>query len=152
MLDERCIFVNTDCATSEEVLNYMGSRLYQLGYVKESFTKAVIERESMYATGLDTEEIKTAIPHTDSVHVNETTIAVMTLRKPVLFESMDQDGAMLHVEVVFMLAIREPEKQLEMLGAVLNIIQDKQLLYALRHAADAKEVVKRLTDKISESR
>ncbi len=43
---EETIFLGVDRKTYKEVLEYIGSKLTKLGYVKETFTDALLKRDS----------------------------------------------------------------------------------------------------------
>jgi len=70
-LDESLILTDLEVTDKEELLKMMGTNLMEKGLVKESFIKAIIEREKNYATGLPTKSVSVAIPHTDPEHVNK---------------------------------------------------------------------------------
>ena len=70
--------------TDEDVLRATAAELFAEGYVKESYSDAIIEREKKYPTGLPTGEICVAIPHTDPEHVNDAAICLSILEKPVI--------------------------------------------------------------------
>lgn len=103
--DESLIFTDIDVNSREELLRTMATNLFRKGLVKESFIDAVIEREKTFATGLPTNGISVAIPHTDSEHVNKKAISVAILKEPVKFGVMGEIGAETPVQIVFMLAI-----------------------------------------------
>ena len=50
------------------------------------------EREKVFSTGLNFEEMGIAIPHTDSIHVNRQAIAVGILKEPVKILSYGYAG------------------------------------------------------------
>lgn len=54
---------------SDTLIVKMGNMLLTQGFVKESYTKAVQEREKIFPTGLKLKKISVAMPHTDSIHV-----------------------------------------------------------------------------------
>lgn len=72
--------------TDKEVLKQMASALQEEGYVKETFSDAIIQREISFPTGLPMGGINVAIPHTDPEHVNKAGFCLGILDKPVTFK------------------------------------------------------------------
>lgn len=126
------------------VLDDISQLLYKNGYVKESYTQAIKEREAIFPTGLNTTTFGIAIPHTDSKHVNEATIAVGVLKKPVTFQEMGAEDVEVPVRLVFMLAIKEPDKQLETLQSVISLIENEEKMNALVHSENESDVIQLL--------
>lgn len=135
--------------TFEEVLEHLGSLLYQYGYVKESYTKAIIEREKVYPTGLPTKP-GVAIPHTDSIHTNELAIAVAILDKPVLFYEMGSDKSKtVDVSVVFALSVPDPEEVIQRLQLLFSVIQEPSFLSTLINYKERDEISNYLNEKLN---
>ncbi|AVD36578.1 PTS sugar transporter subunit IIA [Clostridioides difficile] len=128
IISSNLIFKNIEVSNNEDALKFLGQRLFDEQYVKASYIQAVIAREKKYATGLPTEIYGVAIPHTDIVHVNEPGIAIGILNKPVKFIMMGTDDTEIDVKVVFMLAVKEPQEQLQLLEKLMTIFQDKNIL------------------------
>lgn len=123
--------VSLSGATDQEVLKQMASVLQEEGYVKETFSDAIIQREISFPTGLPMGEINVAIPHTDPEHVNKAGFCLGILEKPVTFNVMATEGEQVEVSIVFMLAIKRKEEQLENLQKLISICQDQEMLKAL---------------------
>ena len=100
----------------ESVIEELGSIMCKKEYVKETYINAVLERERTLPTGLDIGEMCVAIPHTDSKHVNESNVAVGILKNPVKFNSMIDPKDRLDVELVFLLAVKNPDSQVTVKG------------------------------------
>ena len=132
-----CTFCETD---KEMLLSKMSDVLYEHGFVKASYQEAVIEREKNFPTGLPTAGISVAIPHTDSDHVEKEGFLVGVLERPVTFEIMASNQEYVDVELVFMLAIKEPEQQLVMLQRLIALCQDEKNLQLLKQGQQIDEV------------
>lgn len=115
--------VNTDL----DVLAYMGSKLIEKNYVKSTFIDSIIGREKEFATGLDVGFTGIAIPHTDSEHVNNPVIAVLTLDKPVTFKQMG-DMQAVEVSLICMLALKEGDVHIEMLQKLMQLFQKEEAI------------------------
>lgn len=132
-----CKFDETD---KEMLLKKMSDVLYEHGFVKDSYQSAVIEREKNFPTGLPTAGISVAIPHTDSDHVEKEGFLVGVLEHPVTFEIMASNQEYVDVELVFMLAIKEPQQQLVMLQRLIALCQDEHNLHLLKQGKQMDEV------------
>lgn len=142
-LRESLIFLDTEEMPDRDgILNKMGNALVREGYVKDTYRKALIQREKQFPTGLDIYGIGVAIPHTDSCHVNKAGTALGILKNPVLFRHMEDESIIVKVRVIFMLAVLRPEPHLERLNSVLNIIQDVGVLERLLSADQRKDVIR----------
>lgn len=142
---EELIFLDVDKDKNVEVLEFMANELVDKGYVKPSFLEGVLEREKNYPTGLDTGDIKVAIPHTDSEHVLESCIAVGVLEKPVVFKDIVDPNGMVDVDIVFILAIAEAENQVQVLTKLMSIFSEKELLNNI-YNSDKEGIYKILKD------
>ena len=155
-IDEGNILVKARAASAGEIIRRLGDLLYQNGYVKDSFTQAVLDREAIYPTGLQTQLLGFAIPHTDTVHVNRPAVAVATLEGTVDFQAMDNPEVPVPVSIVMMLAISDPKSVVNVLRKVISILENEPALRGLAAASSPGEVreiifdhIKSLADKIS---
>lgn len=125
-----------DVQNSNDVIKELGGIFLESDLVKETYINAVLEREQTMPTGLNTGTINVAIPHTDSEHVNESALALATLKKPVKFRLMDDPTKEVDVEIVFLLAVKDPMEQLGLLRKLMSIFQDDKLIYKMKNAQD----------------
>lgn len=134
MLRKELIKLNMNCRDSQEAIRTLAETFVKYGAVKESFVDAVMEREKNYPTGLPAVAYDIAIPHTVSKHVIEPAMAVGILNKPVEFHQMGSPEIILHPQVLFMLAISDPKEQLSLLRRIMKLLQNKELLIAVKNA------------------
>lgn len=135
------VLVGIEASTRCEVLATMSSNLFRQGYVQESYIQAIQEREIHYPTGLPAAEIGVAIPHTDAVHVNRAAVSIGILKKPVLFQMMGNPNQIVEAEIIFMLAIKEPQEQINMLQKLSSLFQNRTLLRNLRKTVKREQAV-----------
>ncbi|GGE08349.1 PTS galactitol transporter subunit IIA [Marinithermofilum abyssi] len=145
-MDESLILQDIQVDTKEEVLQLMASTMQEQGVVKESYIQAVIDREHHYATGLPTQGLSVAIPHTDKEHVNRKSLSVGVLTEPVDFVIMGEDEQSTPVKLVFMLAMDESHAQLSLLQKLMGVFQDKELLAYLASERDKTKIIAALRD------
>ena len=143
-LNEELVFRNVQAKTDSEVLAFLASEMYKKNYVKEEYILAIQEREKEYPTGLPSTPPGIAIPHANYEMVNKTTLAIATLKDPVLFHNMENNNEQLPIQIVIMMAIGEPHGQVEMLQKIVGIIQDEPLRQEMIRAGNDTELLELL--------
>lgn len=125
----------------DEVLHEMADYLNSIGVVKGTYGDSVIERENKYPTGIDTEPIPVAIPHSEREEVIKTAILVgQTRENGVRFQKIEGDGAWIHSKVIFMLAVDTDQGQLEVISQLMDVIQDPDVVQRIAAAETAEEI------------
>lgn len=132
-----------------EIIRALACPLINDGMVVSDFADHVIAREQTFPTGLPVEPVGVAIPHTDHKHVRRNAISVGILTEPVNFEDMSGEPELVPVRVVFMLALGESNKQLNVLGWVMDVIQDSDFMQQLLVMND-DEIYQSIYTRISE--
>lgn len=127
--------------TRDDVLNEMAGYLAAKGAVKETYGAAVIERENTYPTGIPSEPIGVAIPHSERRDlVLDTTILVAKLAQDVRFQRIDDADLQVGVRVIFMLAVDSNQGQLETIATVMELVQDEKLIQKIVEATSPEEI------------
>jgi PTS system galactitol-specific IIA component len=140
-LNETLCFAGLTMEDSESILRFLSKILFDKGFVKEGFEEAVIKREKEFPTALPTSGYKVAIPHTDSEYVNKSVISIASLQEPVLFNVMGEPEKTLPVSVIFLLVIKEKEKQVEVISELIEkIIKDEKLIEKIATSARGEEI------------
>jgi galactitol PTS system EIIA component len=147
-LHREAICLQLTVETSEEVIRLLGTKLHALGYVKDGFIEATLEREQNMPTGLPLGgDINAAIPHVDIDYVNSPALGLATLTKPVTFHNMVDADEEVPVRLVIMLALEQPKSQIEMLQQVSRILQRPEIVDQLINASTPDEVFRILSAK-----
>lgn len=137
---EALIITPLQAENSTEAIQILGERLHLGGFVKDTFVKAVLEREKTFATGLPTPKIQVAIPHADIEHVLRSALAIGVLEEPVPFGEMGNPNSVVDVKIVCMLAVTQSETLVSLLQQLVGIFQDVEVLKSIVEAADAAEI------------
>lgn len=146
LLDERLVFIDADVHTSEEAICLMAGRLQECGYVEEGYAEMVIEREKVFPTGLPGKAMSIAIPHTDPTLVNKPAIGVIVPSESVEFDMMGEPGTKLDVKLIMPLVIKNSDQQIELLKAMMHVIQDSERLTKIRASKDRAEILDLLSE------
>lgn len=140
-LDEKLIMIQVKAETKEEILELLAKRLEQAGYVRNTYLNAVAEREKKFPTGLPTEPIAIAIPHSDAEHCIQPAIAVATLQTPVVFGLMGDDQATVDAQIIFMLALDKNEAQAEFLCRFSDLFKNGEALIKISKSLNSTDII-----------
>ncbi|QIK68955.1 transcription antiterminator [Erysipelothrix sp. HDW6C] len=99
LVDERFFYTDLDFETPEAVIRFMSQDLVKEGYVPDSFTKSVLDREKMSSTSFD---YALAIPHPLKMESKQSIISIGILDKPIMWGTFQ-------VKLVILLAITESD-------------------------------------------
>ena len=143
-MDKDFIVLQLQAQNSAEVICQLGMLLLRKGCVKQGYIEAVLQRETKLPTGLELPNFSVAIPHTNPEHVRKAAFAVGVLAKPVPFHCMVAPDVTTDVHIVFLLAIKDPDKQVELLQKLMALFQNPSLLDGLRRAKTKEEIATKL--------
>lgn len=146
ILHEELVLLDFEASSKEDLLVRLGEVLVAKGYVKPSYIEGVLERERNYPTGLKTEGVQVAIPHTDAIHVNKPAVLVAKLKTPVVFNEMGNDSNEVEAKIIFMIAMKKAHEQLDMLGSLMEVFSNTEKLMRLDNSNDRSEVIKLLSN------
>lgn len=140
LFDRKVAAFHCDCVNYEEVIKLGSSLLLSVGTVKDTYEQNVLDREERFPTGIPTDSIGVALPHTDSEHVNTSQIAFLSLARPVMFRYMADKSTDVPVSLVFMIAMREPHEQVGILKNLMGLLRDRKALAALQACTDKTDL------------
>ncbi|MBS7527604.1 PTS sugar transporter subunit IIA [Fusibacter paucivorans] len=143
LITENLILTEVNCVSKEEALKLLFDKLFNHGYVKDSFYQAILEREANYPTGLLLPKFNVAIPHVSPEYVNQSALAIAILKQPVPFHRMDDSDETVDVHVIFNIALADGGKQVEVLQAIMGLITNETLM-AKVIAADSAAAVQKI--------
>ena len=146
-LEASCVQLDVAASDWQEAIQKTCGPLLEGGYVKNGYSNDVIAREKQWATGLPTMPVGVAIPHALTPdNVVEAQIAACRLTTPVQFAQSGGlvcagpgggrilDDAPVDVRLVFVLALKDPKSQLNLLQKLMVAISDETMLTALLEA------------------
>ncbi|WP_029215542.1 PTS sugar transporter subunit IIA [Kallotenue papyrolyticum] len=130
-------------------IRLLGTRLEQSGYVRRTFTAAVVERERVLPTGIALGEINLAVPHADAYFAHRSALALATLRRPVPFHNMDHTDQRVPVQIVCLPVVANLRAFSGVLATVLKVLQRPELLKTLCAARQPYDVLRALSEAFS---
>lgn len=128
--------------SKEEAFLLLANELDKHHCVTNDFYQNVVKREEIFPTGLEINGIGVAIPHTDSEYVTESQVAFLSLEKPLTFLEMGSTDKQVSVSLLFMLALKEPHEQLEMLQKLIAMFQNPAVLEALLNVTTTEDYLR----------
>jgi len=147
---EGLVEINLKAKSDKEVINILGKRLLDYGYVDIKFVESVLKRERDFPTGIPS-VIPVAIPHTNAEYCRQSAFAVGVLKNQVVFHEMGFPQNSLPVEIVFLLAVAEPKEQVHWLSRFMNILKNEAALREIRNCVTAAGVIEILNKTLYET-
>ncbi|WCC80275.1 PTS sugar transporter subunit IIA [Cutibacterium equinum] len=141
----RLIVADVTATTRDDLFTQVNDRLLSDAMVKPSFLAAARAREETFPTGLDFSYVSIAIPHVDPEHVISPAVLVCRNSETTVFHAMDDPERSLDVRLSIWPLVTDPANQVEMLSAVISLVQDESSYQALLHGAP-EEVAHRVSD------
>lgn len=141
LLTKDLIFLNSDAKTSTELFESFSKVALDKKYVNDKFLDKIIKREATFPTGLELEDYSVAIPHTDADTIEKEFVGVVISPNGIPFSRMDDPDKKISAKVEFVLGLKQPHAQLEMLQYLMGLIQDKDKVNQLLAAKSADEII-----------
>ncbi|WPC18288.1 PTS sugar transporter subunit IIA [Pediococcus inopinatus] len=135
--------------TFSQVVDKLSENLISKNLVENSYPQAVKEREKEFPTGLPTEPIGVAIPHTDPQYVKRNTVSIGILKVPIEMTIMGSSSDKVNISIIMLLSLAQANKQLNILQRIMTVVQDQDMLKKFETESD-EEVAKHIQKAILE--
>ena len=139
------VFFDLEANSREEFFQKLGEELSKQGYIKDTWYDAILTREKSYPTGLECEQIKVAIPHTDPEHLEKPYIAVVKPSKPITFDFMAGMGDPVDAELIVNLGIKHEGGQVEILQQLMGIFMNEEAVKEIMAQTTQEGMVEAIT-------
>ena len=139
MFDANWVDLNIKAATEEEAFVLVSAKLMEAGVVNSCYLKGITERERNIPTGLITQHLNIALPHSDPEYVNKPFVFVARLTDEVVCRQMG-DSQEMPVKDLFFLGIKNGKEQVGLLQAFMNLFMDKKFVDQYRSTVSTKDV------------
>lgn len=150
LLNKSRIAPSLEASDAESCIRSLVKVMVEEGCASPEYAEDVIRRERTFPTGLPTEPIGVAIPHADPDHLKRSCVVLGIASSGVPFGQMGTDGdVQVEARLIFLLGIREREKQVDMIGELMELIQNESLLESLAAVRDAESAWALLTQQRS---
>lgn len=139
-ISEACVDLDLAETDREGVLRHLAGLLAAQGYVQADYADKIVEREANYPTGLLFPDITIALPHGDPAYANCSAVAIGRCARPVPFHSMEDPDAEVDVQVVALLAVKDPDLHLMVLNDLMQTFTQPDACETLLTAQDPAAV------------
>ncbi len=130
--NESLIAFDLQAKDAREVIELLAGKMHAQGFVSAEYGLQTWAREQVHPTGLPTKPFCIAFPHADAEGVSKSALGVAVMRQPVIFQNMADPDEGLEVLIVFMLANRSPEEQIQTLRNLAALFGQPEKLAELR--------------------
>lgn len=144
LFQKEYLFINTEAQTDQEVLSYLSEKLENNGMVKKGYGQALLKREKEFPTGLPLGKINIAIPHTDAHLVMEQVIAVIVLKNPVAFKSMEDKEESIPVKIVICLVMSKQDANVKLFPRLLQFFTNEKSIDKILVCKDEEALLREL--------
>ena len=134
----RLIVADVTATSQNDLYAQVNDRLTADNMVKSTFLNAVSAREKKFPTGLDFGYVSIAIPHIDPEHVISPGLLVCRNSASTTFHAMDDPERELQVALSIWPLVTDPNNQIGMLTAVIELMQSHDGYQALLHGSGAE--------------
>ena len=143
LFTEALVLTDVKANDINELFDSVGSFLFGKGLVTEQYCQELKKREGLFPTGLITQFINIALPHTDSEYINQPFICVVQTNQNLEVLQMGDNQA-IQVAHFFFLGIREQEgySQVELLSKLMELFADEYFVNEYKKADCATKIVK----------
>ncbi len=134
------VMYGVEVVDAQDAIRKVGARLYECGYVRDTYVDAVAEREVGYPTGLQLTLMGVAMPHTTGSHVITPAVCIAKPTKPITFKHMGEPELEVQAEMIFMMAIKDPNAQLETLQKMMGVFTNEEAMKMFKAASNEEEL------------
>lgn len=150
IFNEKHIYLDKSFENKNELFHFIAIKLISEGYVEKDYETALKEREENFPTGLATEKFGIAIPHCDAIHVKKQCISFIRMKSPVTFNQMGSiSNETVDCKFAFVLSVKEPSKQVNVLVTLVGLIQDSDFMSELLQSNSETEICNKLNQRFT---
>ncbi|ALS02435.1 PTS sugar transporter subunit IIA [Enterococcus silesiacus] len=141
MFQPELIDLKVTVQDEEELFELIAKRLKQVGYVNDGYLEGIKSREKVFPTGLITEYLNIALPHSDTKYIERPFIYIIRTTKPIKVKQMG-DNQEMEVRDLFFLGIKEPSKQVGLLQELMVLFQNEAFVSELQMTTEIEDMFK----------
>lgn len=136
---EACVDLSPEETDREALLRHLADLMARQGYVDACYGDKILEREANYPTGIQFADIAIALPHGDSAYVHCSAAAIARCHGT-KFHDMENPDEELPVNLVVMLAVKDPDAHLAVLNNLMQMFTQPDTCRAVMEAVSPGEI------------
>lgn len=134
------VLLDFEAKDSTDFLNKISDYLCEKKYVNNDFKESLIKREKEYPTGLPTEGVKIALPHTDAEYALMPAIFIIKFKNEIAFKQMGDGIKDIYAKMAFVLVITDPASQVKVLQSLMSLFCKQGSLERIYNSSTKEEV------------
>nr|WP_253295891.1 PTS sugar transporter subunit IIA [Enterococcus raffinosus] len=147
MFDKQLISLEVEGESEEQVFEHVAEHLKDLGFVNEGYLKGITTREQKFPTGLITQYLNIALPHSDPEYIEKPFVYIARLKNKVKVKQMG-DSQEMDVKNLFFLGIKDPKGQVGLLQAFMELFMKEEFVQAFKQEQDKQNIYQLFTQNI----
>lgn len=147
MFNKQLISLEVEGESEEKIFEQVAAHLKELGFVNEGYLGGITTREEKFPTGLITQHLNIALPHSDPEYVEKPFVYIVRLKNEVKVKQMG-DSQEIGVKNLFFLGIKDPKGQVGLLQAFMELFMKEDFVTAFIQEQDKKKVYQLFTQNI----
>lgn len=147
MFDQELISLELKGENEVEVFQQVAKHLTELGFVNEGYLNGIITREEKFPTGLITQHVNIALPHSDPEYVEKPFVYIARLKDEVKVKQMG-DSQEMKVKNLFFLGIKDPKGQVGLLQAFMELFMKEEFVTEFINEKDINKIYQLFTNNI----
>lgn len=139
----------TDCSSEEQLFSTVATLFEAQKLVTDEYCEALTKRESEFPTGLKTQYLPIALPHTDSKYINSPFVAIIRNSQELVVKQMG-DNQEMYTKDFFFLGIKESEgySQVELLSALMELFMNESFVTEYKVASSEEAILESIINHI----
>ncbi|MGX7125471.1 PTS sugar transporter subunit IIA [Enterococcus viikkiensis] len=147
MFDQELISLELKGENEVEVFRQVAEHLKELGFVNEGYLNGIIAREEKFPTGLITQHVNIALPHSDPEYIERPFVYIARLKDEVKVKQMG-DSQEMKVKNLFFLGIKDPKSQVGLLQAFMELFMKEEFVTEFINEKDINKTYQLFTNNI----
>lgn len=139
LFDMELISIDVPGVTEEEVFDFVSEKLKSKALVEATYLEGLRKREAAFPTGLVTQHLNIALPHTDPEHIVKPFVFIAKLENEVLVKQMG-DNQEMKTKDLFFLGIKDGAGQAGLLAALMALFMNEDFVEAYKKAHTAETI------------
>lgn len=148
LFDADLVFLDRQIENREQMFQEFSDIFIKSRLVKESFKENIIQREEEYPTGIQTETIGVALPHTDPENILKPFVAVIRPQKAVKFNPMGMAENEVEASLIFILGVKNDGGQVKLLQGLMNLLMKDEVVHSLMKETNEEKIIKIILENI----
>lgn len=147
MFDKQLISLEVEGECEEKVFETVAEHLKALGFVNDGYLKGITAREKQFPTGLITQYLNIALPHSDPEYIEKPFVYIARLKNEVKVKQMG-DSQEMGVKNLFFLGIKDPKGQVGLLQAFMELFMKEDFVRTFMAEQDKTNIYQLFTQNI----